>query len=86
MSLPNLGDPDYPVARTFGLSLLRLGHLPPSWFLTTLTTYSASKSVGLLRPTADHGVHRILLACYLPESHPEGCSPCRPLARSARCL
>lgn len=59
MNTLNLGDPGYPVACTFGLSLLRLGHLPPSWFLTTLTGSSTFGPVSLLHLTDDLEVHRV---------------------------
>jgi len=45
---------------------------PTSWFLTTLPGCSPSKSVGLLHPTADHEVHRVL--CSAVPSQDRGTS------------
>jgi hypothetical protein len=42
-----------------GLTLPNAWHVPPSWFLTTSTACATMGLVGLLHPTADHGVHRV---------------------------
>lgn len=58
-----------PVARTvqrFGLLLPRTGHVPTSWFLTTLPDFSVVNPAGLLRPAADHGVHRVSTLSRIP--------------------
>jgi hypothetical protein len=49
-----------PAPKCFGPALPGAGLGPPSWFLTTLTVSSSSRGVGLLRPTTDHEVHRVL--------------------------
>jgi hypothetical protein len=51
-----------PLPRTevrFGTTLPHVAHVPPSWFLTTLTACSTCRSTGLLHPAAGHGVHRV---------------------------
>lgn len=51
-----------PLPRTevrFGATLPHVTHVPPSWFLTTLTACSTYRSTGLLHPAAGHGVHRV---------------------------
>lgn len=47
------------LAVCFGPTLPRVEHGPPSWFLTTLTGSSSRGFAGLLRPAADHEVHRV---------------------------
>jgi hypothetical protein len=39
----------------FGPTVPLPGHVPPSWFLTTLTAYSARRAMGLLHPTPGQG-------------------------------
>jgi hypothetical protein len=39
----------------FGPAVPLLGHVPPSWFLTTVTAYSARRAMGLLHPTPGQG-------------------------------
>jgi hypothetical protein len=42
------------------------GHVPPSWFLTTSTVFSAHKVAGLLHPAASHGVRPVLRSHHTP--------------------
>jgi len=53
------------------------GLVPPSWFSTTLTAYSAVRSAGLLHPAADPGVRRVLgpyVGPSLSEAEASSCS------------
>jgi len=48
-------------------------HVPPTWFLTTLTAYSAWRAVGLLHPTTDRGFATFLASRFrcVPKEAPE---------------
>jgi hypothetical protein len=43
----------------FGTTLPGVAHVPPAWFLTTSTAFSAHRLAGLLHPAAGPGVRRV---------------------------
>jgi hypothetical protein len=54
------------------------GHVPPSWFLTTSTVYSARQAPGLLHPEAKRGSLRFTVRSppgYQPKPVPRGSRP-----------
>lgn len=58
--LPNTGKPASSAHRCH-----TMGHVPPSWFLTTSTVCSAFTGAGLLHPATDPGVRRVSTALRL---------------------
>ena len=79
-----------------GTTLPGVAHVPPAWFLTTSTAFSAHRLAGLLHPAAGPGVRRVsgrspprdgrtLRRVPLVDSRATSPWPCASLPLPARC-